>query len=72
MPTAAKGSLTTLINIAGKSIGMKIFDGEMFLRILITDLLQIFCISFFILKTVVKSIRDPFYNFYSKFIIVGL
>ena len=52
------------MNIAGKNIFRKIFDGEMFIRISIITLLQIFCKINLNSEIVVISIRDPDDNFW--------
>ena len=51
-------------NIAGKNKFRKIFDGDMFMRILLTTLLQIFCKIILNSKTVVISIGVPDDNFW--------
>ena len=46
-------------NPKGKSIVTKIFDGEMFISILQTTLLQIFCKIILNFQVIFKSIKDP-------------
>ena len=64
MLRTTKTALQFLRNIAGKSIFGKLFDEEMFIKTLLTTLLQIFRKIILNSKIAVKSIRDPDNNFW--------
>ena len=63
MLTTAKTAWRFYWNIVGKSIIRKIFDGEMFIRSLLTTLSQFFDKIIPNSKIIVKGIRDPDDNF---------
>ena len=66
MLTAAKNSLTILINIAGKSTERKTFDGEMLIPTLPTTLLEVFCIIILNFKVNVKRTTVSDNNFWEN------
>ena len=59
MITAAKSSLTVLIEFLRESKITAFFEGEMFIRTIPSILLQIFCEIILNSKGIVKSILDP-------------
>ena len=55
---AAKTGLTFFVNIfLTKAFLLRIFEGEMFIRILPTTLLQIFCENLLYIQVIFKSLR---------------
>ena len=63
---AAKTAWWFWWNLLAKSIFQEIFEGEMYIRILPTTLLQMFSKSILNFWVIVKNIKDPDNNFKSN------
>ena len=66
MLTAAKTAWWFWWNLLAKSIFQELFEGEMYIRILPTTLLQMFSKSILNFWVIVKSVKDPDDNFKSN------